>query len=372
MKILGIETSCDETSVAVIEGRNDKFIIIENIVSSQIKLHQKTGGVVPEVAARAHLEKLLPIIKQCSKKAKFDFKTGRGIDAITIASGPGLITALLVGVETAKTLSYIWNKPIVAVNHMAAHIYSSLLPINNIQPKWIFPVLALVVSGGHTELVLIKKHCQLKKIGATLDDAAGEAFDKVAKILNLPYPGGPEIEKLALFGNAKKIDLPRPLINSKDYNFSFSGLKTAVLYKFQNIFQSNKSQNNQNVQGSRSKVQDVSFKIQDVCASFQQAVVDVLTAKTLRAAKEYNIKTVCLVGGVAANTHLRNSLKNKISEMENPPQFLVPEKKYCVDNAAMVGVAGIYHARFQKITSRLRSRKNNNWEKIEADSNWEL
>ncbi|TAN57805.1 tRNA (adenosine(37)-N6)-threonylcarbamoyltransferase complex transferase subunit TsaD [Patescibacteria group bacterium] len=357
MKILAIETSCDETSVAIIKGKGDKIKVIYNIVASQIKLHRKTKGVVPEVAARAHLEKLLPLIKQSAKAAKFYFKTGKGIDAIAVASGPGLITALLVGVETAKTLALLWNKPIIPVNHIAAHIYSSLIPLNNIQPKWKFPVLALAVSGGHTELILIKNNLQFKKIGATLDDAAGEAFDKVAKILNLPYPGGPEIEKMARNGNPKAFNFPRPMISSKDFNFSFSGLKTAVLYTVQ----------------KRYKIQDTRYKIQDMCASFQQAVVDVLVSKTVRAVKEYKVRTVCLVGGVAANILLRQTLEKKISEITPASQFLVPEKKYCMDNAAMIGAAAYFELNEKRKTKNEKlSLKKLSWEKVEADANWEL
>ena len=352
MKILSIETSCDETSVAVIEGKDGKIRVIYNIVASQIKLHRKTKGVVPEVAARAHLENLLPLIKQCAEKVKFDFKTGKGIDAIAVATGPGLITALLVGVETAKTLALLWNKPIIPVNHIAAHIYSSLISSDNFQPKWIFPVLALAVSGGHTELILIKKHLHFKKIGATLDDAAGEAFDKVAKILNLPYPGGPEIEKMARTGDPKAFQFPRPMIGSKDFNFSFSGLKTAVLYATKN---------------QESRIKNHGF-VADVCASFQKAVVDVLVLKTIRAAKEFKAKTVCLVGGVAANALLKQTLAKKISETAPAPQFLVPEKKYCTDNAAMIGVA----AYFKRKAESEKRKANDDWKKIEADANWEL
>src|SRR3990170_121943 len=350
MRILSIETSCDETSVAIIEGKCDKIKVIYNIVASQIKLHRKTKGVVPEVAARAHLENLLPLIKQCAKKVKFDFKTGEGIDAIAVATGPGLITALLVGVETAKTLALLWNKPIIPVNHIVAHIYSSLIPGDNFQPKWKFPVLALAVSGGHTELILIKKHLQFKKIGATLDDAAGEAFDKVAKILDLPYPGGPEIEKMARTGDPKAFQFPRPMIGSKDYNFSFSGLKTAALYA-----------------SAKYKVKSEKLTI-DMCSSFQRAAIDVLVSKTIRAAKEFKAKTVCLVGGVAANALLRQTLAKKISETAPAPQFLVPEKKYCADNAAMIGAAGY----FKRKTKSEKRKANDDWKKIEADANWEL
>ncbi|KKS43576.1 MAG: putative tRNA threonylcarbamoyladenosine biosynthesis protein Gcp [candidate division CPR1 bacterium GW2011_GWA2_42_17] len=357
MKILAIETSCDETSVAIIEGRGHKIKVIYNIVASQIKLHRKTKGVVPEVAARAHLEKLLPLIKQYARKVKFNFKTGQGIDAIAVASGPGLITALLVGVETAKTLALLWNKPIIPINHIAAHIYSSLIPNDNFQPKWKFPVLALAVSGGHTELILIKKHLQFKKIGATLDDAAGEAFDKVAKILNLPYPGGPEIEKMARGENSRAFQFPRPMIGSKDFNFSFSGLKTAVLYATKN---------------QESRIKNYGF-VADVCASFQKAAVEVLVSKTIRAAKEYNVKTVCLAGGVAANTLLRQTLAKKISEITPAPQFLVPEKKYCMDNAAMIGAAGYFQVKLKVKSEKLKiSDKYFPWEKVEADANWEL
>ena len=365
MKILAIETSCDETSVAVIEVKGDKIRVIYNIVASQIKLHRKTKGVVPEVAARAHLENLLPLIKQCAEKVKFDFKTGKGIDAIAVATGPGLITALLVGVETAKTLALLWNKPIIPVNHIAAHIYSSLIPSDNFQPKWKFPVLALAVSGGHTELILIKKHLQFKKIGATLDDAAGEAFDKVAKILDLPYPGGPEIEKMARTGDQKAFQFPRPMIGSKDYNFSFSGLKTAVLYASAKFAPKAHPPRVEKVKSEKLTI--------DMCSSFQQAAIDVLVSKTIRAAKEFKVKTVCLVGGVAANALLRQTLAKKISEITPAPQFLVPEKKYCTDNAAMIGVAGYF-----TVNSKLKTQNSKlmlkifPWEKIEADANWEL
>ncbi|HLC99526.1 MAG TPA: tRNA (adenosine(37)-N6)-threonylcarbamoyltransferase complex transferase subunit TsaD [Patescibacteria group bacterium] len=354
MRILGIETSCDETGVAIVEKKGEHLRVVKNLIASQIPLHRKTGGVVPEVAARAHLEKLLPMVRECL--GKNNWRTGRGIDAIAVTSGPGLITALLVGVETAKTFALLWKKPIMGINHMTGHIYASLLEKkDSVQPKWQFPVLALVVSGGHTELILIKKHLSFQKLGATVDDAAGEAFDKVAKILGLPYPGGPIVSRMAETGNPTSFEFPRPMIQSKDYHFSFSGLKTAVLYAVTN-------------QKLRIKHKGV---IVDVCASFQQAAVDVLVSKTLRAAKEYKVSTVCLVGGVASNTLLRETLKTRIATLDDAPQFLVPERKYCVDNAAMIAAVGCATFSQQK-KSKKQLLKTFDWKKVEADSRWEL
>jgi len=337
--ILGIETSCDETAAAVVEIKNGsprveagKFKILSNVVLSQINTHKKYGGVVPEIAARMHLENMLPVVEQALDESK---KTPKQIDKIAVTVGPGLVTSLLVGVETAKNLAYAWRKPIVGVNHLKAHLYANWLENKTIK----FPALALIVSGGHTEIIYMKNKTSLKKIGQTVDDAAGEAFDKVAQLLDLPYPGGPEVSKLAKQGDAKKFNFPRPMLNSKDYNFSFSGLKTAVLYQSQKI-----------------KKLDKKTKA-NICASFQQAAIDVLVSKTLKAAEQYKVKTIMLSGGVAANELLRETLAQKTKELKL--DFFKPAQFLCTDNATMIAAA----ATFEKPTD---------WKKIKVDSNLEI
>ncbi len=359
MVILGIETSCDETAAAIVQYKSGRFKILSNIISSQVDIHAKTGGIVPEVAAREHIKNMLPIIDQAFKKASLDYKK---IDTIAVTTGPGLITSLLIGVETAKVLSYVWKKPTIPINHLEAHIYSNWLRADSAElrarslgPKAQspkprapqFPLLALVVSGGHTELVLMKKHLDYKVIGQTRDDAAGEAFDKVAKLLRLGYPGGPIISKLAEKGNPEAIDLPRPMIKEKNFDFSFAGLKTAVLYE---------------IRSGKYNLNDKKT-IANFCASFQQAVVDVLVEKTIRAAKEYKAKSVLLSGGVAANHLLRKTLKEKVKKELPNSYFLTPNSSLCTDNAAMIAAAGYFHALKHESTP---------WQKIKADPNWEL
>jgi N6-L-threonylcarbamoyladenine synthase len=328
MIILGVETSCDETAAALVQTKGSKFKILSNVVSSQIEIHKKYGGVVPEVAARNHVKNILPVIDQALSKAKI--KPSQ-IDKIAVTTGPGLITSLLVGVETAKTLAYSWQKPIYSINHLKAHLYANWLENKTIK----FPAISLIVSGGHTELILMTAPNKLKKIGQTLDDAAGEAFDKVAQLLNIGYPGGPIVSKYAKKGNPKAYKFPRPMINSNDFNFSFSGLKTSVLY-------------------TTKKLQVTSHKLQDLCASFQQAVVDVLVAKTIKAALTYGAKTIMLSGGVAANELLRESLRQKTGNLKL--NFLRPERYLCTDNATMIAVA----VNFTKPTS---------WPKLKVDPN---
>jgi len=332
--ILGIESSCDETSAAVVRVKcqmsNVKcFEILSNIVLSQIDIHKKYGGVVPEVAARSHIKNILPVIQGALDEACVSQKD---IDAIAVTNGPGLITSLMVGAETAKTLAYLWQKPIVAVNHLKAHIYAAWLQeAKSYKLKAIsFPVLALVVSGGHTELVFMKNEKSFKKIGQTLDDAAGEVFDKVAKILDLGYPGGPIISKYAESGNPQAFAFPRPIMDSKDFNFSFSGLKTSVLYKVQEI----KRQ-------EQKKFQVSSFKFQEnIAASFQQSVVDVLVYKTIKATQQYKVKTLIMGGGVAANKLLRQTMKSEAEK--NGVPCIIPEIRLCTDNAAPIAVAGYF------------------------------
>ncbi|MBI4117326.1 MAG: tRNA (adenosine(37)-N6)-threonylcarbamoyltransferase complex transferase subunit TsaD [Parcubacteria group bacterium] len=334
MKILGIETSCDETSIAVLEVKNNKIGVLSNIVSSQIKIHAPYGGVVPSLAAREHEKNLKPVLEEALKKSKTDMAK---IDLIAVTVGPGLEIALWNGVNFAKTLSYIWGRAIVGINHLEAHIYSNWLSLKD--KNKIFPALNLIVSGGHTQLVLMTNHGKFKILGETLDDAAGEAFDKVARMMNLGFPGGPVISKLAEKGNPEKYSLPRPMLNQKNYNFSFSGLKTAVLYLLKEIYVITSD----SILKRKLKIQ------QDVAASFQKAVVDVLVAKTIRAAKEYKVKSVLLSGGVSANNLLRKTLKDETKKLKL--FYSQPNLEYTGDNAAMTAAVGYYkfkNKRFKK------------------------
>ncbi len=316
MRILAIETSCDETAIAIIEGIGDKVKVVSSLVRSQIDIHEAYGGVVPEVAAREHLEMILPMLERTVRA------DGEGIDVIAVTSGPGLAPALRVGVETAKALAWSWKKPLVPVCHLEGHIYASWLSPSIPQ----FPVLALVVSGGHTELVLMRNHGEFERLGETIDDAAGEAFDKVAKMIGLPYPGGPKLALLADNGNSKAFTFPRALLDRDDFAFSFSGVKTSVLYELRR---------------QEDRLKDESFKA-DIAASFQEAVVDVLVQKTMRAVGKYQPKSIVLAGGVAANVALRNRL-SEASLMVNVKTYL-PDFLYSLDNAAMIGAAGYFRA----------------------------
>ena len=325
MKILGIETSCDETSIAVLETKNNKIKVLSNIVSSQVKIHAPYGGVVPSLAAREHEKNLKPVFEKSLKEAKVKISE---IDLIAVTIGPGLEIALWKGINFAKSLAQSSKKPVITVNHLEGHIYSNwLTPIANpkskiLNPKKIFPALNLIVSGGHTQLVLMTAHGKFKIIGETQDDAAGEAFDKVARMMNLGYPGGPIVSKLAEKGNPKKFTLPRPMLNQKNYNFSFSGLKTAVLYLLKDLGEINE----------KTKT--------DICASFQQAVIDVLVKKTIKAAKEYKTKSILLSGGVSANKLLRNTLKKETKKLKI--LYSQPDLEYTGDNAAMIALVGYY------------------------------
>lgn len=314
MRILGIETSCDETAAAVVENG---VKVLSGVVASSQELHEKTGGIVPEVAAREQIRCIIPVIKEALHQAK---SGPVALDALAVTIGPGLIGSLLVGVETAKVLSCVWQKPLVPVNHLIGHVYGNWLQETKID----FPAIALIVSGGHTELVLMKDHGQFKWLGGTRDDAAGEAFDKVAKMLGLGYPGGPAIQKAAGSGDPTAFNLPRPLIESQDLDFSFSGLKTAVLREIQNIADLNPQRSN-------------------LAASFQQAVTDVLIKKTIKAAQEYQVKSVLLAGGVAANQNLRESLELAIKENLPAAGYFQPSLKYCTDNAAMIASAAYFN-----------------------------
>ncbi len=417
MKILGIESSCDDTSVALIEATKSGFIVLSEKTASQIDIHKKYGGVIPEIAGRKHAEKILPIIEEVLKEGMINAslsndKTTEELafitpDCIAVTAGPGLMTGLLVGTEVAKTLSYLWNIPVVRTNHIEGHIYSVLLnsPMPSLHPEFRtkggdhmatavkeesnntklqntkkqslvtsyqspvtslqFPALCLIVSGGHTELILMKEHGNYEKVGGTRDDAAGECFDKVAKLINLDYPGGPKISKYAELGSPTAIPFPRPMLHSDDLDMSFSGLKTAVLYWLK----------------ENAELKDSIFNLQssilnDLCASFQQAIIDVLIKKTLKASKQYNPKTIILAGGVSANKKLRNDLKNEInhqfhdslegkshSERISPVEFMIPNSHYSMDNAAMIAVAGYYHAIKKDFTP---------WQKLEANPQWKI
>jgi len=337
MIILGIETSCDETAASLV---SEEKKILSNVVSSQFKDHKPFGGVVPEIAARAHIEQIIPTIAEALRSARVSLAE---IDGIAVTAGPGLLTSLMVGVDTAKTLAMVLHKPIVAVNHMEAHAYSTLIEIPPKKTKLLFPALALTVSGGHTELLLISGWLKHKKIGQTLDDAAGECFDKVAKLLSLPYPGGPALARLAERGRAT-IAFPRPMISSGNFNFSFSGLKTAVLYY---------------LRSEGSKIKNKRFRAR-VAASVQEAIVDVLVAKTIAAALKHRVKNILLGGGVAANHLLRQKLKAESYKLKS--NFLAAQPEYCTDNAAMIAYAGWLHMQRGDYTPIKKVRANADWE----------
>jgi len=349
MKILGIETSCDETAASVIEGGKKKIKVLSNVVSSQIDIHKKYGGVVPEVAAREHVMVMLPVIHEALAKAGIKEEDVKNeITALSVTVGPGLVTSLLAGVETAKTLSYAWDLSVVAVNHIEGHIYANYIGefLNSTISQ--FPNLILTVSGGHTILALMEAHGKFKIIGETRDDAAGEAFDKAAKMLGIGYPGGPvisaEAEKITnkqclMTGDIK---LPRPMMNSLDFDFSFSGLKTAIRYAIESD-------------------EDYKKRIPEYCYEFQQAVIDVLVLKTIKAAKKYNIKTVMLAGGVSANIELRKQLKKVVEE--NGINFSMPDLRYTTDNAVMIACAGYFKAQRKEFT---------NWRELRVDCGLEL
>ncbi len=340
MIIFALETSCDETAAAVLEVKNGRFNLLSNLVSSQVKIYARYGGVVPEVAARKQLEMILPIMEAALAEAKIKLTE---IDYLAVTHGPGLITALQVGVETAKTLAWVLKKPLLAVNHLAGHLGANFLPDKKIS-EIKFPAIGLVVSGGHTLLALMKNEAHYKIIGETLDDAVGEAFDKVAKILGLGYPGGPMVSKLATAGNSAAIKFPRPMINSGDFNFSFAGLKTAVLYSLKH----------KNIKALKQK------EISDICASFQEACVDVLVAKTLRALQIHQPKSFLLGGGVAANPELRARLKNEIKKKFPKVKIFIPELHFTGDNAAMMAVAAYFQIKKKKFTDFRKLKANPN------------
>jgi len=379
MKILAIETSCDDTGIAILEvSKTGNFSVLANIIASQIEIGKKYGGVYPMMAKREHQKNILPTFISALKEANLlkpaqsvFFPTAKNtdiekilerepelfkkiipffkkfskpdIDLISVTNGPGLEPCLWVGVNFAKCLSYFWNIPIVPVNHIESHILVNLLENKNIK----FPAISLVVSGGHTQIILVEKIGKYKILGETRDDAAGECFDKCAKLLGLGYPGGQIISKLAegikapsTGSGQAKIILPRPMINTKDYDFSFSGLKTAVLYADRKV-----------------KIKNKKYK-QEMSAEVQQAIIDVLIKKTMKTVKDFDAKSLVLGGGVSANQELRKQFKNKLEKEMPNTKFFAPKPALSTDNGLMTAIAGFYHKKNIK-----------NWQEIKADSN---
>lgn len=307
--VLGIETSCDETAASIVKNGTD---IISNVVASQIESHKRFGGVVPEIASRHHVEQITLVIEEALSRANM---TPAELDAVAVTEGPGLVGALLIGVNAAKAFAFAHQLPIVGVHHIAGHIYA-----NRLEQEMEFPLLALVISGGHTELIHMKEHGDFEVIGETRDDAAGEAYDKVARTLNLPYPGGPHIDRLA-HESDDVIQFPRVWLEEGSYDFSFSGLKSSVLNYMHNAAQRGET-----------------VPPEHVAAGFQNSVVEVVTGKTVRAAEQYGVKQVIAAGGVAANKGLRTALGAAFKEKDIP--FFIPSLPLCTDNAAMIAAAG--------------------------------
>lgn len=324
MIIFSIETSCDETSTAILQADDHGFKILSHKVFSQIDTHTQFGGIVPEVAARLHVPKILPLIDETFKEAQL---SSTDIDAIAVTGGPGLVTALIVGIHTARMLSYIWDKPLISVNHMEGHVMSGLLSHGKDEIE--FPALCMTVSGGHTELVLIKSWGEYEIIGQTRDDAVGECFDKVAKMLGLPYPGGPQISRIAGLAT-EPVEFTPPMMHTDNFDFSFSGLKTSVLYYVRNLEKEN------NVLTEKQKA--------NIAAGFENAAVKVLVHKTKRALQAYSIKSLFIGGGVAANKTLRSELTQLI-EKHTSCTLYIPQMSYCTDNAAMIAMAGYFKAK---------------------------
>ena len=324
--IFAIESSCDETSASIIKNGCEE---ISTVISTQISTHKEYGGVVPEIASRLHINNITPVLEETLEKANMKMED---MDAIAVTYGPGLIGSLLVGVEAAKALSMIYKKPLIPVHHIAGHIYA-----NNLVKPLEFPLIALVVSGGHTELIYMKDHYSFEKIGGTLDDAIGEAYDKVARVIGVNYPGGPEVDRLAHIGQ-DSYNLPLPL-DDDSYNFSFSGIKSSVM----NLV------NNERQKGNI-------IKKEDLATSFQNRVVKIIVKKTMKALKDFNVQNLIVAGGVSANIGLREAITKECEE--NNINLTIPEIKYCTDNAAMIGAAAyqLYlKQRFADITQNAKA-----------------
>jgi N6-L-threonylcarbamoyladenine synthase len=354
MRILSIESSCDESAAAYLDVHKGKVRRLEHVVASQA-VHEQYGGVVPEVAAREHSATLPNVLAALADKVvgKPDgIALGKKVDAIAVTQGPGLVTSLRVGIDAARSLAAAWEKPLYGVNHMEGHIYSNWLTGGGFADakdtdRSMFPALVLIVSGGHTELMLMKDHGKYRLLGSTRDDAAGETFDKAAKLLGLGYPGGPKLSKLALDGDPRAIAFPRPMLNDPGSEFSFSGLKTAVRH---------------HVTAHPEAAKDPKLSA-DIAASVQAAIVDVLVTKTVRAAREHDVRTVFLAGGVAANKALRDGLAEAMASALPDVRYIQPQIAFCTDNAAMIAMAGYYNA--------LR-RKPDAWAAMRVKIGWEI
>lgn len=330
MITLGLESSCDETAAAILRKDGDKITILSNVVASSLELQSKWGGIVPEQAAREQLKSIIPVITEALTTSQL---TPHDLDAIAITQGPGLIGSLLVGVETAKTLSLVWQKPLIPVNHLIGHFYANWIDQSSAHSSQLtahasptFPCIGLLVSGGHTDLVLFKNHGHYQYLGGTRDDAAGECFDKCARLLGLPYPGGPQISKHAKNGDPNFFKLPKPMLNSDDLDFSFSGLKTAVSNLVKQL----------TAHSSRL----TATQIGDLCASIENTICQVLIKKTLKAAKLRNVNNIMIAGGVAANQHLTKQLTAQASQLN--AQVSIPPPSLCTDNAAMIAAAAFF------------------------------
>jgi N6-L-threonylcarbamoyladenine synthase len=364
MRIFSIETSCDETSVALLDVAwtkpTPRVRLVKHVISSQIAIHAKYGGVVPEVAARSHVPETVALMTKMLGKDPLN-----AFDVIAVTKGPGLATALRVGVQAAQTLAWLSEKPIVGVNHLEGHLVSAwLLPEN--RRKWKFPMLALLVSGGHTEIVLITDYCRYQILGTTRDDAAGEAFDKSAKLLGLGYPGGPMISKLGATGNPKAYALPRPMLHDPSLDMSFSGLKTAIrvlVEKEDSLRRPSSVVASGRPAGPTSRRTTDDGRVNDLCASIEQAIVDVLIGKTIRSAKQHPVKTVILVGGVSANKRLRDQLTDAVQRELPGVTLLKTPIKFSTDNAAMIAAAGAWRAHFKKF---------DDWRKLDAEPELDL
>jgi len=331
MIILGIETSCDETGAAVLKQDKKGIHILSNVIASSADLQSKYGGIIPEQAAREQIKSIIPVIETAINDSRLMIKD---IDAIAVTYGPGLIGSLLVGVETSKVLAKVWNKPLIPINHLLGHFYANWISreqesrIMNYDSIPSFPCIGLLVSGGHTDLVLFTNHGKYKYLGGTRDDAVGECFDKCARLLGLPYPGGPEISKLALQGDALRFELPRPMIHSKDLDFSFSGLKTSVanIVKSSELVVSSKKQR------------------ANLAASIEQAIVDILVEKTTKATQKYEISQIMVAGGVAANQKLVDRLQVTMNSVNSKIILHIPNTNLCTDNGAMIAAAGFFES----------------------------
>jgi N6-L-threonylcarbamoyladenine synthase len=345
MNILGIETSCDETAAAVVK---DGVFVLSNVIASQVEIHKETGGVVPEVAAREHALRIIPVVDEALKSAGC---TKKEIDAIAVTKGPGLNTSLLIGANAAHTLALALDKSLIPVHHIEGHMYANLLTTGHVAPTSLkFPALVLTASGGHNELILWEDHGHYTFLGSTMDDAAGEAFDKVARLIGLPYPGGPEIEKLAQKGNKDLVELPLPY--PKTFDFSFSGLKTAVLYLIKKLTDDGAKELSEELRAA-------------IAARFQYNVCTVMANKLYKAAEEYNLREIHLAGGVSANGYLREKVEKRFESYGSGLTFRFPERQLCTDNAAMIAAVGFY--RYKASPENYK-----NWEAISTNPNLQI